>query len=99
MRESDPARLEQAIGAFQAALQERIRERVPLEWAWTQTDLGAALALLGEREGQPHLLKEALDASRAAQEVYRAVSIVHHEADLTNRIEALEADIAAADMR
>jgi hypothetical protein len=32
------------------SLKERTRERVPLEWAATQHDLGDALATLGERE-------------------------------------------------
>ena len=38
------------MAAFRAALQEQTRERVPLDWAGTQMDLGNALARLGERE-------------------------------------------------
>jgi len=49
-RESGTARLEEAAAAFRAALEERTRERVPLDWATTQSDLGLALAILGERE-------------------------------------------------
>ena len=33
-----------------SALEERTRERVPLDWAMTQQNLGAALAHLGQRE-------------------------------------------------
>jgi hypothetical protein len=35
-RESGTARLEQAVAAYRAALEELTRERVPLEWAITQ---------------------------------------------------------------
>ena len=35
---------------LRAALQERTRERVPLDWASTQHNLGTALHALGERE-------------------------------------------------
>ena len=37
-------RLEQAEAAFTEAFKERTRERVPLDWATTQNNLGAALA-------------------------------------------------------
>ena len=53
-RESGTARLEQAVAAYRAALQEWTRERVPLAWAAAQADLGAALANArgaGERDG------------------------------------------------
>ena len=36
-RESGTARLEEAVAAYRAALEERTRARVPLEWARTQT--------------------------------------------------------------
>ena len=41
--------LEQAIVAYRAALQERTRERVPLAWATTQTNLGRAIQIPRER--------------------------------------------------
>jgi hypothetical protein len=43
------AHLENAVMAFRAALQEYTRERAPLQWAATQTNLGTALAILSER--------------------------------------------------
>ena len=49
-REGGTERLEQAVDAYRAALEERTRERVPLEWAATQNNLGNALRILGERE-------------------------------------------------
>lgn len=63
-------RLEEAVAAYRAALTERPRERVPLQWAMTQNNLGAALASLGERESRQEesirRLAEAVTAYRAA---------------------------------
>ncbi|MGH6935353.1 MAG: hypothetical protein ACRED2_04060 [Methylocella sp.] len=48
------ARLEEAVAAYRAALKEYKQERVPLDWAMTQNNLGNALLRLGEREsGRP----------------------------------------------
>jgi hypothetical protein len=44
--------LEEAIGDLEEALKERTRERVPLDWAQTQNNLGFALFRLGEREAR-----------------------------------------------
>ncbi len=73
-RESGTARLEEAVAAYRAALQERTRERVPMDWAMTLNNLGATLWRLGEREsGTPASagagqlrLEEAVAAYRAA---------------------------------
>jgi tetratricopeptide (TPR) repeat protein len=67
-RESGTARLEEAVAAFRAALEERTRERVPLDWAMTQMNLGNALGRLGERESGTARLEEAVAAFRAALE-------------------------------
>ena len=40
-------RLEEAVAAFREALKERLRERVPLQWATAQNNLEIALKLLG----------------------------------------------------
>jgi tetratricopeptide (TPR) repeat protein len=61
--------LDQAVAAFRAALEVRTRERVPLDWAMTQNDLGTALWNLGAREDGTVRLKEAVTAFRAALEV------------------------------
>ncbi len=42
-RESGTARLEEAVAAYRAALEEQTRERAPLDWAMTQNNLGNAL--------------------------------------------------------
>ena len=41
--------LEEAVAAYREALTEYTRERVPLQWAMTQNNLGNALRTLGER--------------------------------------------------
>jgi hypothetical protein len=47
-------------------LQEWTRERVPLDWAMTQNNLGIALKTLGERESGTARLEEAVTVYRAA---------------------------------
>jgi tetratricopeptide (TPR) repeat protein len=65
-RESGTARLYEALSAYREALQEWTRERVPLQRAETQTNLGNALRVLGEREGGTARLEEAVSAFREA---------------------------------
>ena len=69
-RESGTEKLEEAVAAYRAALEEYTRERVPLDWARTQNNLGIALATLGERESGTEKLEEAVAAYRAALEEY-----------------------------
>ena len=66
--ESGTARLEEAVAADRAALEEYTRERVPLQWAATEMNLGNALTTLGERESGTARLEEAVAAYRAALE-------------------------------
>ena len=56
------------MAAYRAALEERTRDRVPLQWATTQMNLGTALLRLGERESGTARLEEAVAAYRAALE-------------------------------
>ncbi len=46
--------------AYGEALKERTRERVPLDWARTQNDLGAAFTILGQRKADTALLEQAV---------------------------------------
>jgi hypothetical protein len=48
--ETPTAKLEEAAAAYREALKEQTRERVPLQWAGAQNNLGNALWRLGERE-------------------------------------------------
>ncbi|MET4129430.1 tetratricopeptide repeat protein [Roseovarius sp. MBR-6] len=61
-RESGTERLQEAVIANRAALEEFPRDRVPLAWAGTQTNLGNALRTLGERESGIERLGEAVIA-------------------------------------
>jgi tetratricopeptide (TPR) repeat protein len=62
--------LQQAVAAYHAALQESPRERVPLDWARTQNNLGTALSMLGERESGTARQEEAVAAYRDALQEY-----------------------------
>jgi hypothetical protein len=65
-RENGTARLEEAVAADRAALQEFTREGVPLDWAAIQNNLGLVLTMLGERESGTRRLDEAVAASDSA---------------------------------
>jgi hypothetical protein len=58
--------LVEAVGAYQAALEEYTRERVPLDWAATHASLGDALCSLGERESGTARLGEAVTVLQSA---------------------------------
>ena len=69
-RENRTERLELAVNAYRAALEEFTRERTPLEWAGTQMNLGNAFWTLGERESGTERLEQATIAHRAALEEF-----------------------------
>jgi tetratricopeptide (TPR) repeat protein len=62
--------VEEAVAAYREALTERTRERVPLDWARTQNNLGAALSTLGKRESGTGRLEQAVAAYREALKEY-----------------------------
>jgi tetratricopeptide (TPR) repeat protein len=72
-REGGTARLEEAVEAYRAALEERPRDRVPLDWAMTQMNLGNALRTLGQRESGTVRLEEAVTAWSGCLEVITSV--------------------------
>jgi tetratricopeptide (TPR) repeat protein len=55
-----------AIESYRNILTITPRERVPLDWAMAQNNLGTALSTLGERESGTSRLEEAVEAYRAA---------------------------------
>jgi hypothetical protein len=61
-RESGATHLQAAVAAYRTALEERTRDRVPLDCAETEDNLGLALATLGERESGTAHLQEAVAA-------------------------------------
>ncbi len=64
----DNAALSSATEVCKRALADYPRERVPLDWAMTQNNLGSALATLGERESGTEKLEQAVAAYHAALE-------------------------------
>ncbi|MEO1042271.1 MAG: hypothetical protein AAFX52_08270, partial [Pseudomonadota bacterium] len=67
----DDQALEDAIAAYRLALGEWTRERIPLDWAMTQNNLGEGLRIKGER-GDDEALEDAINAYRdALQEMTR----------------------------
>jgi tetratricopeptide (TPR) repeat protein len=74
-RESSTRRLEEAIIVLREALKERTRERVPLDWAATQYNLGVALQTLGERESGTVHLEEAVAAFQKALSVFEVANV------------------------
>jgi tetratricopeptide (TPR) repeat protein len=62
----DNAALISAIERRKVLLEVMPRERVPLDWAMTETSLGITLRALGERESGTARLEEAVAAFRAA---------------------------------
>jgi tetratricopeptide (TPR) repeat protein len=58
--------LQEAVAAYREALEERTREKVPIDWAVTQAGLGVALLALGTREAGPARFEEAVAAIREA---------------------------------
>ncbi|TGP18249.1 peptidase C14, partial [Mesorhizobium sp. M1D.F.Ca.ET.234.01.1.1] len=69
-RESDPKRLNEAVAAMRATLDKRPRDKVPLDWASSQNNLGLALYALSEREPGGEHLAQAEAAYRLALEEY-----------------------------
>jgi tetratricopeptide (TPR) repeat protein len=66
----DEQALRDAVAHHRLALDHFDRNRVPLDWATTQNNLGSALARLGER-GDDAALRDAVTAFRAALEERR----------------------------
>ena len=58
----------EAVAAYRAALEVKTRERVPLDWAKTQNNLGRRALELGQRESGTAHLEEAVAAFQAALE-------------------------------
>ncbi|MEL7100037.1 MAG: tetratricopeptide repeat protein [Pseudomonadota bacterium] len=59
-RDSDTALLEQAVRAYEDALREFTRDRLPMQWATAKMNLGNALRTLGERNSDTARLEEAV---------------------------------------
>lgn len=69
-REGSPERLEQAVEAYEAALNEYQRHGDRSHWAMVQNNLAATLGDLGDRQSGGDLLERAVQASEAAIAIY-----------------------------
>ncbi len=94
-RESGTERLEEAVDAYRAALQEWTRERVPLQWATTQNNLGTALLTLGVADPDRAKLEEARRAVNAAFEVSMQAGQEHHRRYFEDRLREIDGQLAA----
>ncbi len=74
----DNAALRESISAWHEVLRNRPRQRVPLDWAMTQNNLGTALQALGERESGTARLEEAVAAYREALGVLEGAEADHY---------------------
>jgi hypothetical protein len=79
------------VAAFRAALERSNRDRVPLQWAMIQNNLGNAFQALGKREVGTARLEQAVMAYRAALEEWTRERVprlwvgTQHNLDLTLR--------------
>jgi len=89
-REGGSAKLEEAVVALREALKEYTRDRVPLDWAMTQNNLGSALERLGVRESGTARLEEAVAAYREALTVYQAAEADHYVAGVRENLQRAE---------
>ena len=71
-RESGTTRLEEAVGAYRAALEERTRERVALDWAASLGNQGVALMLIAERTDDLVVAETAVRQIETAYETLRS---------------------------
>jgi tetratricopeptide (TPR) repeat protein len=93
-RESGTARLEEAVAAYRAALQEITRERVPLQWAATQHELGNTLAALAERQKSAKFMEEAVTSMRDAVKVYQQAGEGYRLPIAQKRLTEMQAELA-----
>jgi tetratricopeptide (TPR) repeat protein len=78
--------LEAAIAAYREALKERTRERVPVDWAMTQNNLGIALLRLSGRENSTARLEEAVAVYREALKEWTRERVPLHWAMTQNNL-------------
>ncbi|MDP2804075.1 MAG: hypothetical protein Q8O26_19565, partial [Phreatobacter sp.] len=71
-RESGTARLEEAVAACRAALEEYTRERVPLDWAMTLGNEGVSLRIIAERRRDLPRAERALQQIETAGNTFEA---------------------------
>jgi hypothetical protein len=85
-RESGTARLEEAVAAHRAALEERTRDRVPLNWAITQMNLAFAEVAFFDKTADPAHLDRAETHARTALDVFTEAAATHYIDQVTGTL-------------
>ena len=84
-RESGTETLQKAVAAYGEALKEWTRERVPLQWATTQSNLGVALSRLASARADETLQKAVAAYGEALKEWTPEASPYWHDIAQQNR--------------
>lgn len=98
-RRGDEKTLEEAIAVFREALKEFTRERVPLDWAGTQTNLGYALTTLARQRGDKGVLLEVISVSRKVLAELKGKGAMAHTEAARNTLRRAERSLAALPAR
>jgi hypothetical protein len=85
-RESGTARLEEAVAAYRAALEERTHERVPLDWAMSTSNEGVAMVVIADRTNDAVLAEAAV---RQIELAYETMRLGGHERGSAFRLDQL----------
>ncbi|AXI43536.1 hypothetical protein [Sulfitobacter sp. SK011] len=90
-RENGTARLEQAVTAYEAALQERTQELVPLDWATTQGNLCSLELAFYDKINDPAHLDRAQAYGEVAQAVFIAAGATQYQAMAQRQLDSITA--------
>ena len=82
------------MAAYRAALEERTRDRVALQRATTQNNLGNALSRLGERESGTTRMEDAVAAYQDALGIFEAADAAHYASGTKGNLERVNALLA-----
>lgn len=87
--ESGTARLDQAVTAYREALKERTRDKVPLNWAMTQGNLGDLYIAWFDKTNDPAHLETAQAHVQDALEVFE-ISAPHYAGIAQGQLQQIE---------
>jgi hypothetical protein len=90
----DPARLEEAVAAYRAALEKMTRGRAPLQWAMTTGNVGVAMVTLAERTGDLAVAEAALAEIETAHAEMEAAGLGPHAAYYAGQLPRARALVA-----
>jgi len=92
-RETGTGRMERAVDAYRAALEEFTRDRVPYQWTYTQENLGILYLTMFRKTGERTYLETARAHATAALDVYREMSASYDIGTAENLIRSIEAEM------